>query len=46
MDFANSSVGFGDVILTYAGKGNPWNVAIGNMEPNNGLEQQSSSRFV
>ena len=46
MDFANFSVGFGDVILTYAGKGNPWNVAIGNMEPNNGLEQQSSSRFV
>jgi phosphate-selective porin OprO/OprP len=46
MDFANSSVGFGDVILTYAGKGNPWNVAIGNMETNNGLEQQSSSRFV
>ncbi len=46
MDFANSTVGFGDVILTYAGKGNPWNVAIGNMETNNGLEQQTSSRFV
>ena len=46
MDYANASVGFGDVILTYAGKGNPWNVAIGNMEPNNGLEQQTSSRFT
>lgn len=46
MDFANSTVGFGDVILTYAGKGNPWNVAIGNQETNNGLEQQTSSRFT
>ncbi len=46
MDFANSTVGFGDVILTYQGKGNPWNVAIGNMETNNGLEQQTSSRFT
>jgi phosphate-selective porin OprO/OprP len=46
MDFANSSVGFGDVILTYQGKGNPWNLAIGNMETNNGLEQQTSSRFT
>lgn len=46
MDFANSSVGFGDVILTYQGKDNPWNLAIGNMETNNGLEQQTSSRFT
>ena len=46
MDFANSNVGFGDVILSYQGKGNPWNLAIGNMETNNGLEQQTSSRFT
>ena len=46
MDFANGSVGFGDVILSYQGKGNPWNIAIGNMETNNGLEQQTSSRFT
>ena len=46
MDFAGGSVGFGDVILTYQGKGNPWNLAIGNMETNNGLEQQTSSRFT
>jgi phosphate-selective porin OprO/OprP len=46
MDFADSQVRFGDAILTYAGKGNPWNVAIGNMETNNGLEQITSSRFT
>ncbi|HEY0164821.1 MAG TPA: porin, partial [Sphingomicrobium sp.] len=46
MDFANATVGFGDVILTYAPKGKPWNIAIGNQETNNGLEQQSSSRFT
>ncbi|HEY0165332.1 MAG TPA: porin, partial [Sphingomicrobium sp.] len=46
MDFANAAVGFGDVILTYAPKGKPWNIAIGNQETNNGVEQQSSSRFT
>ena len=45
MDFANASVGFGDVILTYAPKNQPWNLAIGNQETLNGLEQISSSRF-
>jgi phosphate-selective porin OprO/OprP len=45
MDFANGSVGFGDVILTYAPSGKPFNIAIGNQETNNGLEQQSSSRW-
>jgi len=45
MDFANSSVGFGDCIITYAPKNAPINIAIGNQETNNGLEQQSSSRF-
>ena len=46
MDYANAGVGFGDVILTYAPKGKPWNWAIGNQETNNGLEQISSSRFL
>jgi len=45
MDFANGSVGYGDVILTYTPKNAPINIAIGNQETNNGLEQQSSSRF-
>ena len=45
MDFANANVGFGDVILTYTPTNAPINVAIGNQETNNGLEQQSSSRF-
>ena len=46
MDFANSTVGFGDVIMTYAPKGKPWSVTIGNHETMNGLEQISSSRFL
>jgi phosphate-selective porin OprO/OprP len=46
MDFANGSVGFGDVILTYTPKNAPISIAIGNQETNNGLEQQSSSRFT
>jgi len=45
MDFANGSVGFGDVILTYTPKNLPINIALGNQETNNGLEQQSSSRW-
>ncbi len=45
MDFANGSVGFGDVILTYAPSGKPYNIAIGNQETLNGLEQISSSRW-
>ena len=44
-DFANGSVGFGDVILTYTPTNSPFNVAIGNQETNNGLEQISSSRW-
>ena len=46
MDFANAATGFGDVILTYAPKGKPFNFIIGNHETWNGLEQISSSRFV
>ena len=45
MDFANASVGFGDVILTYTPTNSPFNIAIGNQETNNGLEQISSSRW-
>jgi phosphate-selective porin OprO/OprP len=45
-DFANSVVGFGDVILTYAPKGKPWSLAIGNQETMDGLEQITSSLFT
>ena len=44
-DFANASVGFGDCIISYTPKNSPINIAIGNQETNNGLEQISSSRF-
>jgi len=46
MDYANSTVGFGDVIITYAPLGKPFNFTIGNHETLNGLEQVSSSRFL
>ena len=46
MDFANSTTGFGDCILSYAPKGKVYNVAIGNQETNNSLEQITSSRFT
>ncbi|MEO6582515.1 MAG: porin [Sphingomicrobium sp.] len=46
MDYANSIVGFGDAIITYAPKGKIWSWAIGNQETNNSLEQITSSRFV
>jgi phosphate-selective porin OprO and OprP len=46
MDFANSTVGFGDCLLNYAPKGKVYNVAIGNQETNNSFEQITSSRFT
>ena len=46
MDFANSNVGFGDAILTYARSGKPWSIAIGNHETFESLEQITSSRFI
>ncbi|MEO6198594.1 MAG: porin [Sphingomicrobium sp.] len=46
MDYSNASVGFGDVILTYAPSGKPFSVTIGNHETFNGLEQITSSRFT
>jgi phosphate-selective porin OprO/OprP len=44
-DFAGAAVGFGDCLISYTPKNAPINIAIGNQETNNGLEQQSSSRF-
>ncbi|MEO6063959.1 MAG: porin, partial [Thermoflexales bacterium] len=46
MDYANSTVGFGDAIITYAPKGKIWNWAVGNQESLDGLEQITSSRFI
>jgi len=46
MDYNNSTVSFGDAIITYAPKGKIWNWAIGNQESLDGLEQISSSRFL
>lgn len=45
-DFANATIGFGDVILTYAPKGKPWSLTVGNHETFESLEQMSSSRFL
>lgn len=46
MDYANSVVGFGDAILTYAPVGKPFSVSVGNHETFDGLEQITSSRFI
>jgi len=45
-DFANSTVGFGDVIMTYTPKNKPWSITIGNFETMDGMEQITSSRFT
>ncbi|GAA4009335.1 hypothetical protein GCM10022280_02720 [Sphingomonas swuensis] len=45
-DFANAQVGFGDVTLSYAPSGKPYEVTAGNFETLNGLEQMTSSRFI
>ena len=44
-DFANSTVGFGDVIFSYAPKNAPITFQIGNQETLNGIEQMTSSRW-
>ena len=44
-DFANSTVGFGDVILSYAPKNAPITLQLGNQESLNGIEQMTSSRW-
>lgn len=45
VDYANSAVGFGDVVLTYAPANKPFSVTIGNHESLDGMEQQTSSRW-
>ncbi len=45
VDYANSVVGFGDVVLTYAPADKPFSATLGNHESLNGMEQQSSSRW-
>jgi phosphate-selective porin OprO and OprP len=45
VDYANSSVGFGDVILTYAPANKPWSLTLGNFESLDGMEQITSSRW-
>ncbi len=44
-DFANSTVGFGDVTLSYAPANKPFWVTLGNFETLNGMEQITSSRW-
>jgi phosphate-selective porin OprO and OprP len=46
MDFANGSVGFGDVVLTYSPKDRPYSFTLGNHESLDGLEQITSSRYI
>lgn len=45
MDFANSTVGFGDVVLSWNPKKGPITLTAGNMESLDGMEQMSSSRW-
>jgi phosphate-selective porin OprO and OprP len=45
VDYANSAVGFGDVILTYAPANKPFSLTLGNHESLDGMEQQTSSRW-
>ncbi len=45
VDYANSAVGFGDVILTYAPANKLYGFQLGNQESLDGMEQQTSSRW-
>jgi phosphate-selective porin OprO and OprP len=45
-DFADSAVGFGDVILTYQAKDSPLRFIVGNHESWQSLEQITSSRYL
>jgi phosphate-selective porin OprO/OprP len=45
-DFANSNVGFGDVLISYTPASKAWQARIGNFETLNGLEQISSSNNI
>lgn len=44
-DFANSTVGFGDVVLSYQPSGKIWGFTFGNQESLDGMEQITSSRW-
>ena len=46
MDYANSTVGFGDAIITYAPKDKPYSFTVGNHDTFEGLDQITSSRFI
>lgn len=45
VDYANSAVGFGDVVLTYAPAGKIFGFSFGNQESLDGMEQITSSRW-
>jgi phosphate-selective porin OprO and OprP len=45
IDFADSAIGFGDVVLTYQAKDSPFRIIAGNHETWQSLEQITSSRF-
>jgi phosphate-selective porin OprO and OprP len=45
MDFANSSVGFGDVVLSWNPHKGPFTLTLGNQESLDGMEQITSSRW-
>jgi phosphate-selective porin OprO and OprP len=45
VDYANATIGFGDVILTYSPLSSPFTLSLGNQESLDGMEQQSSARW-
>jgi phosphate-selective porin OprO and OprP len=45
MDFANGSVGFGDVVLSWNPHKGPFTLTLGNQESLDGMEQITSSRW-
>jgi len=46
VDFANASVSFGDAIITYAPKDQPFSLTVGNHFTFSGLDQITSSNFT
>lgn len=45
-DFANGSVGFGDVLVSYTPGNAPIVLRVGNFEPLDGMEQITSSNYI
>jgi len=45
-DFANASVGYGDIILTYAPEDRSYSFGFGNFDTFQSLEQPTSSRYI